>query len=94
MAMLCVNSVNQSFIRVLGINFVFKCSQYSRYSSDYNSKFRALEACAPAPCPRFCPWCRGRAPVGGPSPPEAENFTINLQQTFRDFFTINVYLTN
>ena len=35
----------------------------------------------------------GRGP-GGLSPPEAENFAINLQQTFRDFFTINVNLSN
>jgi len=30
---------------------------------------------------------RGRAPVGiQGGPPDAENFAINLQQTFRDFF--------
>jgi len=43
------------------------------------------------------PLVQGQIPgrgLGDLRPPEAENLAINLQQTFRDFFTINVNLSN
>jgi len=56
-------------------------------------KFWALGACAPLDPPLVQRQSPGRGP-GELMSPEAENLAINLQQTFRDFFTINVNLSN
>ena len=48
-------------------------------------KFWALGACAPLDPPLVQGQSPGRVQGGLIRPPDAENFAINLQQTFRDF---------